>query len=273
MQLKKIVPAFFLLSLLVHYAQAQYIEKDPPKKRTVPLDTTQKKKERKFDAGEAVMICPNYTAQFPYASEKQRYGFNSLFSMQILYKTDRNWLFGVNGGFIYGTHVKEDYLLTNISAGGLFITTFNDLTSIRIEQWGMNIQFNAGKVIPLQTKYPDAGILIMEGFGFLQNKISYNVKASELPQLSPEYKKGYDRMDNGPVLSQFVGYSFMARRKYIAGYAGFQFDAAFTRDRRPYDFYTMSVLNDKREDLFVGIRIGYILPVFLKTSEKEFFYY
>ncbi len=59
----------------------------------------------------------------------------------------------------------------------------------------------------------------------------------------------------------------------FSGYAGFQFDAAFTRDRRPYDFYTMQVLNDKRNDLFVGIRVGFILPVWLKVSEKEFFYY
>ncbi len=61
------------------------------------------------------MLAPNYTAQFPFASEKQRYGFSSLFSMQILYKTNHNWLVGINGGFIYGTHVKEDYLLSNIS--------------------------------------------------------------------------------------------------------------------------------------------------------------
>ncbi len=41
----------------------------------------------------------------------------------------------------------------------------------------MNIQANAGKIIPFNQKYPDAGIMVVTGFGFLQNKIAYNVKA------------------------------------------------------------------------------------------------
>jgi hypothetical protein len=269
---RKIGFSLILIAAQAYYLQAQFVEKDEPKRKIAKIDTTQKK-ERKFDASEAVMLAPNYTAQFPFGNEKQRYGFSSLFSMQILYKTNNNWLVGINGGFIYGTKVKEDYLLSNISAGGLFITQFNDLTSIKIEQWGMNIQANAGKIIPFSQKYPDAGIMLVTGFGFLQNKIAYNVKASELPQLSADYKKGYDRLDNGPVISQFVGGTFMARRRYFSGYAGLQFDAGFTRDRRPYDFYTNQVLNDKRYDLFVGVKVGFVLPIWLKTSEKEFFYY
>ncbi len=65
----------------------------------------------------------------------------------------------------------------------------------------------------------------------------------------------------------------MARRKYFGGYAGLQIDAAFTGGRRPYDFYTNAPLHDKRYDIFVGIKLGYILPIFLQASEKEFFYY
>lgn len=268
----KITWATVLLLTCAQLVPAQTVEKDE-KKKLAKTDSTQQKKERKYEASEAVLIMPNYTAQFPFASQKQRYGFNSLFSMQILYKTDHNWLMGINGGFIYGTHVKENYLLDSLAYGGFLVTQYNDITQVKVEQWGMNIQFTAGKIIPFNPKYPDAGILIMDGFGFIQNKIAYNVKASELPQLSPQYRKGYDRMDNGPVLSQFIGGTFMARRKYFSGYAGLQFDAGFTRDRRPYDFYSMQVLNDKRYDLFVGIKVGYILPVWLKTSEKEFFYY
>ncbi|MFI5205939.1 MAG: hypothetical protein ACHQVK_03280, partial [Candidatus Paceibacterales bacterium] len=74
-------------------------------------------------------------------------------------------------------------------------------------------------------------------------------------------------------ISEFIGGAFMARHKYLNGYVGLQFDAGFTQGRRPYDFYLGAPLNDKRYDLFVGIKVGYILPIFLQSSEKEFFYY
>jgi hypothetical protein len=65
----------------------------------------------------------------------------------------------------------------------------------------------------------------------------------------------------------------MGRRKYLNCYGGFQADLSYTINERPYDFYTMGKLNDKGTDLFLGIKIGWIIPVFLQTSEKEFFYY
>ena len=58
-----------------------------------------RKKKHKFEANETVIIAPNYTAQLPLASMSKRYGFNSLFSAQLLYKNKKNWLFGGEGGF------------------------------------------------------------------------------------------------------------------------------------------------------------------------------
>lgn len=237
-------------------------------------DDDSKKKKRKFDPGAAVLIIPNYTAQFPFGNMQDRFGFNSLFGAQISYKTNRNWLIGAEGGFLYGTKVRDNYVLDNLSTTtAQFITQYNDLTFVKLEEHGFDIKFNFGKIIPFAEKYPDAGLLLMTGFGFLQHKIAINVKATELPQLSAVYKRGYDRMSNGPVVSQFIGATFMARRKYFSGYAGLQFDAAFTQGRRPYDFYLMEPLHDKRVDLFLGIKIGYIIPIFLQTSEKEYYYY
>ncbi|HWB64822.1 MAG TPA: hypothetical protein VG603_15000, partial [Chitinophagales bacterium] len=158
-------------------------------------------------------------------------------------------------------------------SSGFLITQYNDISGVRLEEHGFNLKFNFGKVVPFTEKYPDAGLLFMTEFGFLQHKIAIDVKARELPQLSPTYKKGYDRMCNGPVISQFIGGIFMARRKYFSGYAGLQFDAAYTEGRRSYDFYSHAPLNDKRIDMFLGIKVGYIIPVFLQTSEKEYYYY
>jgi len=256
----------FLVFVFLSIALSSFAQKDT-------LETS-KKKQSRFEPNETVMIVPNYTAQFPFASMKQRFGFNSLFSGQVLYKNKKNWLFGGEGGVLYGTDVKESYIISGIATSyGQFITQQNGITGISLGELGFNIKFTFGKIIPFSEKYPDAGLILMTEAGFLEHKISINVKASELPQFSPDYKKGYDRLSNGPVISQFVGGTFMARRKYLSFYGGLQLDAAYTQGRRPYDFYLMAPLHDNRLDLFLGIKIGYIIPIFLQTSEKEFFYY
>ncbi len=238
-------------------------------------DTTVfKKLTKQFEPNSAVMIVPNYTAQFPFGHVAQRFGFDNLFCLELLYKTKKNWLFGGNGGFIYGSNSKQNYVYKNIATStGQFVTQYNDLTSIRPEEHGFNVQFTFGKIFPFIEKYPDAGLLIMTGVGMVQDKIGLNVKAAELPQLSSQYRKGYDRLCNGPVISQFIGGNYMLRRKFISGYAGLQIDLSYTQNERPYDFYSMGKLNDKGVDVFIGIKVGWVIPVFLQTSEKEFFYY
>lgn len=233
-----------------------------------------KRKKKHFEPNNAIILAPIYTAQFPFGNVGDRFGFNSLFGIHIAYKTKKNWIVGGEGSFLFGTTVRENYVLNNISLpSGQLIGQNNDLIRPKLQEMGASLKFTFGKVVPLSEKYPDAGLLFLTGFGFLSHKIAINVKSASLPQLDKTYRKGYDRMANGPVISQFIGGLFMARRKYVSAYAGLQFDVAFTQGRRPYDFYSLQTMHDKRIDMFLGIRVGWIIPVFTQTSEKEYFYY
>jgi hypothetical protein len=232
------------------------------------------KKTKNFDPNTAVLFSPVYTAQFPFGNMQDRFGFNNLFGFAIHYKMKKNWLIGLEGNFLYGTKVRDYYVLDKISTStGQFISQNNDLIFVRLQEQGFNIKFNFGKIIPFSEKYPDAGLLFMTGFGMLQHKISINVRETSLPQLNKTYRKGYDRLCNGPVFSQFIGGIFMERRKFISAYAGLQFDLGFTGNRRNYDFYSMGKLKENRIDMFLGIKVGWIIPYFLQASEKEFYYY
>lgn len=233
-----------------------------------------KKKKKEFDSGKAVMFSPIYTAQFPFGSMRDRFGFNSLFGLHLSYKMKKNWMVGVEGSFLYGTQVRENYILDNISLpSGQLIGTTNALITPKLQEMGANIKFTFGKIFPLSEKYPDAGIMWLTGFGFLSHNIAINVRGTSLPQLNKTYRKGYDRLSNGPVLSQFLGGIFMARGKYVSLYGGLQFDIGFTQGRRNYDFYSMGPLKDKRVDMFLGLRLGWIIPVFTQASVKEHYYY
>lgn len=255
--------AFILLSTGASYAQ-QTAE------ATTPTNDT----KRKFDPGKAILISPIFTAQWPFGNMADRFGYNSLFGLQTMFKVKKNWIVGLEGSFLFGTKLRENYVIDHITTQtGLLIGQENELIGVKSQEQGFSIKFNVGKVIPFSHKFPDAGLLVMTSVGFLQHKIALNVRESVLPQLDKTYRKGYDRMSNGPVISQFIGGIFLARRKFISMYGGLQFDVGFTEGRRPFDFYEGKKLNDKRIDMFLGVRIGWILPIFLQESEKEFYYY
>lgn len=232
------------------------------------------KKKKNFDPSNAVLIAPFYTAQFPFGDMQKRFGFNSLFGMNVNFKVKKNWIVGVEGAFLFGTDVEQRYVVDNISTStGQFLTQDNQIIDVMPQEQGFNLKLLVGKIIPFSEKYPDAGLLFLTSFGFLQHKIVWDVKENNVPQLSKTYRKGYDRLSNGPVISQFVGGIFLQRRKFVSMYAGLQFDVGFTENRRNYDFYLQQKLNEKRIDMFLGIKVGWVLPIFLQTSEKEFFYY
>lgn len=232
------------------------------------------KKKKNFEPGTALMIAPVYTAQFPFADMQKRFGFNNLIGMHLAYKAKKNWMIGLEGNFLFGNKVKEDYILDNISTTtGQFIGTDNSLIKIRGQERGGALKLIIGKTIPFSEKYPDAGLLLQTGMGFLQHKIAIDVRENILPQLNKTYRKGYDRMANGFVMSQLIGGIFMERKKFYSFYGGLQVDVAFTQGRRNYDFYSQAPLKDKRIDVFVGIKLGWVIPIFLQASEKEYFYY
>lgn len=232
------------------------------------------KHKSKYEPNTAIIIAPSYSAQFPFGNLGDRFGFNSQVSLHLSYKIKKNWMLGVEGGFIFGNVLKDNYIIDKITTTtGQLVSQNNDLIRVRPQMQGFTIKGEVGKIIPFSQKYPDAGLLLITGFGFLEHKIWLNVRESSLPQLSKTYRKGYDRMCNGPVISQFVGGAFMARRKYYSFYGGVQFDLGFTKDRRNYDFYEMRKLDENRLDMYLGIKLGWILPVFLQSSEKEYYYY
>lgn len=251
---------FFFLSSLLIFSHAQAPDK-------------QNKKERRFDPSSAVLIAPAYNAQFPLGDMKTRFGFNSLIGIHVSYKTSSNWLIGGEVGVLFGSRIKETFIINGLSTStGQHITQFNDLSNINPNEIGYSVKFVAGKIFPFSKKFPDAGLMVLTGLGFLEHKIAVNVKSTELPQFDKIYRTGYDRLSNGPVLSQFIGGIYMERKKFVSFYGGLQFDIGFTKGRRPYDFYLKQPLNDKRLDMFIGIKIGWIIPIFLQASDKEFYY-
>ena len=220
------------------------------------------------------MIKINYTYQFPLADMNDRFGSNSALGLGLGGKVGKNIFIGVDGNFMFGKKVKEadifDAITTTekflIGAGGLF-------TDYSFSEKGFNLQLKSGKIFAFKKPNVNSGIMALAGAGFLQHKIAIAVDEDDFPALNNEYKRGYDRLTNGFLLSQFLGYFYLdSRRKRINFYGGIEVMEAFTKNRREWNFDEKRKDTSSRKDILIGIRFGWIIPVYLTQTEKFYYY-
>jgi hypothetical protein len=116
---------------------------------------------------------------------------------------------------------------------------------------------------------PNSGFLLMLGAGMVQHKIQ--IKSNALA-LTEDMIKGYDRLSNGPALSQFLGYLFLSNNRLVNFYFGIECIQGWTQNRRGYNYDTMQEDTKTRMDIMTGIKLGWVLPLYKKVPD-EFYYY
>jgi hypothetical protein len=82
-----------------------------------------------------------------------------------------------------------------------------------------------------------------------------------------DLKKGYDRLTGGLAITGFAGYLYLSENKLANFYAGFEYNQGFTNGLRGYQYDKMSSDNLKRNDIQIGFRAGWILPLYKRLKE------
>jgi hypothetical protein len=219
------------------------------------------------------IITVGYTFDLPGGNLADRFGWNSYANIGYSYKTDKNLIFGVSGGYIFGGIVREPNVLSNITdKDGYIIGTDGHYADIIMSERGFQITLNAGKLFPFKRPNPNSGLLLMGGVGFLEHKIFFEDYTRNVPAIEGDYVKGYDRMTNGVALYQTFKYMHLGNRHLINYYVGFELTEGFTENRRPLNFDTMQKDNTKRIDLLYGITLGWMLPIY-KRAPNAYYYY
>ena len=57
----------------------------------------------------------DYTHQFPMADLQESFGDNSSIGISVIRKTTDNWLFGMDGSYIFGEKVKNENLFYDLT--------------------------------------------------------------------------------------------------------------------------------------------------------------
>lgn len=213
-----------------------------------------------------------YTFQIPGGDLLHRFGYNSAIGGTFTYKTNKNWMWSFDGNFLFGNQINENDILLGIgTSDSNMIGSNGQYIQVRLLERGFSFIGKGGKLFSVWGPNKNSGLTIMGGVGFLQHKIRIESKGDFLPQLSGDYKKGYDRLSNGPALTQFIGYYYFDNKGRANFYFGFEFTQAFTKNRRGYNYDSMSYDTANRIDLLYGIKAAWFIPINRKTPDKYYY--
>ena len=202
-----------------------------------------------------------------------RFGNNYNIGAFLNYKFSNNWLIGVESDFLFADNIKEEGILAGISTDdGHIIGESGEFATVYLYERGFHILAKVGKVFPVFGPNKNSGILVYAGAGFLQHKIKIDVDKEDVPELSKEYKKGYDRLSNGPAITEGVSYLHCGSKRLINFSLGIECTQAFTQNRRDYNFDQMKKDTTKRLDLLFGVRFTWFFPLY-KSAANAYFYY
>jgi len=220
------------------------------------------------------MIDFSYGYKIPGGDMADRFGANSEIGIAFLIKTKKNILFGVDWNYIFGNEVKDVSFSNGFrdQFGGVLAN--NGLYSeVYFTERGFSLSAKVGIIIPVLSPNPNSGIMIMGGVGMLQHKIKIEDRFQEVPLLSGEnYFPGYDRLSNGVMFTEFIGYRLLSSRKLVNLFGGFEFSQALTKNRRDINYDTGLKDSEQRLDLQMGIRIGFTLPLYKQVTHDYYYH-
>lgn len=215
----------------------------------------------------------NYSFHVPGGDMADRFGVSSTVGVSLTYKHKSNWLIGADFNYIFGGIIKDSsqVLSALMTETGYIINRYGEYGSVLLSERGFYLGAKVGRVIPLFGQNKNSGLVINAGAGLLQHHIRIENKDNNTPPVLGDYKKGYDRLTNGLAMREFVGYQYLDNNNKINFYFGFEFYQAWTMCRRDYNFDIMGPDNTKRNDYLMGIKVGWILPLYTKSPNSYYY--
>ncbi len=227
-----------------------------------------------LNKGNGILLNFTFSGQLSGADLAQRFGPSLSVGSGADWLTEKqNFLFGLEGYYFFGEEVKQDVLALLRTPEGEIIGNDRSYADIQLRQRGFYLGALVGKLFSISAKNPRAGLRAALGAGLLQHKIRIQDDPFRaVPQLTGDYKKGYDRLSNGLALRQQVGYQVLSTDRRVNFYIGLECTQGFTRSRRDFNFDTRSQDTTRRLDLQYGVRLAWVLPFYVGKTAGEIYY-
>jgi len=213
----------------------------------------------------------SYAAQLPGGDLADRFAFNNSIGVSGGFKNSKNFQFELGGTFFFGNNVKETSILDALkTSDGNIINRYGEYSNYLIFERGFTGSISIGKIIPILGANPNSGLLLKLGIGGMRHKIKIENQGNHIVQLSKEKLPYYDRLTFGLLLHQYIGYQHLSSNRLTNFNIGIEIFEGFTSGMRDYQIDLMGPYKDQRLDLLIGLRIGWVLPVY-KKAPNEFY--
>lgn len=212
--------------------------------------------------------------QMPGGDMAKRFGNNMSVGGACVYKFKSNFLVTIDGNYFFGKNVKENVLsqLEVSYSGGTFVIDNEGYPAdLRVNERGWNLTLNFGKIFYVGGKNKNRGIHYQIGGGYFQHKINLFDAQQRIAAIKSKWVKGYDRLNMGACLYQYLGYTYLSSNRYVNFTIGVEMYYAITKNVRYYDYPTASTDDRYYHNFLYGLKLGWILPVYRKI-EGIFFY-
>ncbi|MBC7426331.1 MAG: hypothetical protein H7321_07330 [Bacteroidia bacterium] len=208
--------------------------------------------------------------QFPLADLKERFGSCPTVGVSVAYKTPSNWQFEAGLSSFYGSRVKENTMFDSLTGpSGDLIDANGQLAVIRLYERGFHVFAGGGRLFNFGNNNQNSGLLLTGGLGFMQHKIKFTYFKDILPQLDKDMYKGYDRLTNGLMLRQWVGYQRMDPHQRFNFFVGFEILEGFTKNRRSLNYDTRVRDNRNRLDMTLSFKVGISIALYGNMGKKN----
>lgn len=215
----------------------------------------------------------SYALYSPGGDLADRFGLTNYIGLTFTIKTENNMTYGINGGMYFGNDVKDkDILLHEMRTNNGDILDDNvKLSEVHFLERGFQVTGQVGKIFHVGKTNPNSGIYLNLGLGYTSNWIRIENQENNIPQLTKESKKYYDRRVAGILLTEYIGYRYFSNKGLANFTAGLEFMQGFNSDFRTYNIDNKSEIDNSYLDLYFGIRIGWSI-LFRKTMSEAYYY-
>jgi len=201
--------------------------------------------------------------------------FNTSYTLggALLHKTNKNWIYGAEGHFLWSDRINEEGLMTGLTTErGEVINQNGEYAFIRIGLRGYHFGGHFGRQWPVIGPNPNCGIFVTGGLGFTEYRIRFDVEDKLAPQLREGYEKLYDQRTNGLTVTESVGYRHLGNSRLVNFFVAFDLRQGFTRNRRDYNIDLGGGRPDGQFDLWYGVRVGWSIPMYQRAADAVYLY-
>ena len=236
--------------------------------------TQPRSKQMRFDEEPSLPVVQldfNYTFHQPFGLLNERFSVFNAIGAGASYRWENRLMVGFNFSTLWGGGVKENGTLDSMTgpSGGL-IDNNGNIAIVKLFILGYHTNAFAGYLFPTSNKNPNSGFLFRTGVGFFQHKIRHQYTINIMPQLEKDLDHGYDRLTNGVIFTQFLGYQYSSVLKKVHFWGGVELTNGFTKNRRGFNYDTRQYDNKTRNDNLISFKVGFMIPIFqYGRGEKE----